>query len=325
MSDHPSPSTAVPKRGYLFVVLAAVLWAVSGSSAKFLFNRGITAFQLVQMRLTLASALLLIWFLWRKRPFLRVARRDLGSFILLGSVGMASVQFTYLFTISKIQVAAAILLEYLAPVLIAVHAVVFAHQRLTRTLVTALIGATAGCYLVVGGYNLDLVNMNRVGIISGLLSAVSFAAYAVYGEKLMCRYSSWTVLLYSLVFAALLWNVVQPPLGFLGRSYSLVEWAWILYIAVLGTIVPFWLYCEGINLIRSTRASITATLEPITAGLIAYLFLGEMMERLQLAGGILVIASIVLLQLRREYDDRTPALIRERLEHDASGVEVDSG
>ena len=101
MNDRPS--TAVPKRGYLFVVLAAVLWAVSGSSAKFLFNRGITAFQLVQMRLTLASALLLIWFLWRKRSSLRVARRDLWSLILLGSVGMASVQFTYLFTISKMR------------------------------------------------------------------------------------------------------------------------------------------------------------------------------------------------------------------------------
>jgi drug/metabolite transporter (DMT)-like permease len=317
-----NPSTAVPKRGYLFVVLAAVLWAVSGSSAKFLFNQGITAFQLVQMRLTLASVLLLIWFLWRKRAFLRIARQDFWSFILLGTVGMASVQFTYLFTISKIQVAAAILLEYLAPVLIALHAVIFARERLTKIVVTALVGATVGCYLVVGGYNLHLLTMNRVGILSGLLSAVSFAAYAVYGERLMCRYSSWTVLFYSLIGAALVWNVLQPPLVFLGRSYSSVEWACIVYIAVLGTLVPFWLYMEGINLIRSTRASITATLEPITAGLISYLFLGERLERLQLAGGVLVIASIILLQLRREYDDNTPALIRGRRQHGDSSEEA---
>ena len=139
----------------------------------------------------------------------------------------------------------------------------------------------------------------------------------------MCRYSSWTVLFYSLVCAALVWNVLQPPLGFLRRSYSPVEWACILYIAVLGTLIPFWLYTEGINLIRSTRASITATLEPITAGLISYLFLGEVMERLQLAGGILVIGSIVLLQMRREYDDKTPALIRERWQLRDSGADMD--
>jgi drug/metabolite transporter (DMT)-like permease len=188
--------------------------------------------------------------------------------------------------------------------------------------VTALVGATVGCYLVVGGYNLHLLTMNRVGILSGLLSAVSFAAYAVYGERLMCRYSSWTVLFYSLIGAALVWNVLQPPLVFLGRSYSPVEWVCIVYIAVFGTLVPFWLYMEGINLIRSTRASITATLEPITAGLISYLFLGEMLERLQLAGGVLVIASIILLQLRREYDDKTPALIRGRRQHGNSSEEA---
>jgi drug/metabolite transporter, DME family len=312
---HPE-STAVPKRGYLYVVLAAVFWGVSGSSAKFLFNHGITAFQLVQMRLTLASALLLIWFLWRKRPLLRIARQDVWSFILLGGVGMASVQFTYLFTISKIQVAAAILLEYLAPVLIALHAVIVNHERLTRTLVTALVGATVGCYLMVGGYNLDLLAMNRVGIISGLFSAVTFAAYAVYGERLMCRYDSWTVLFYSLVASALVWNVAQPPLAFLGRAYSPTEWVCIVYIGVFGTLVPFGLYMEGISLIRSTRASITATLEPIIAGVVSYVFLGEVLEQLQLAGGLLVIASILLLQLRREYDEKTPALIRTRQRHE---------
>jgi drug/metabolite transporter, DME family len=314
------PSTAVPKRGYLYVVLAAILWAISGSSAKFLFNRGITTFQLVQMRLTLASAILLIWFLWRKRPLLRIATQDFWAFVWVGVAGMAMVQFTYLFTISKIQVAAAILLEYLAPVLIALHAVVFAHQRLTRTMVTALTGATIGCYLMVGGYNLDLLTMNRVGIISGLISAVVFAGYAIYGERLMCRYSSWTVLFYSLMFAALVWNLVQPPLVFLRRSYSPVEWLCVAYIAILGTVVPFGLYMEGINLIRSTRASITATLEPITAGLISYLFLGEVLEPLQLLGGVLVIAAIVLLQAHREYDDQTPALIRRRQEDSGAGV-----
>jgi drug/metabolite transporter (DMT)-like permease len=79
---------------------------------------------------------------------------------------------------------------------------------------------------------------------------------------------------------------------------------------VAGTIVPFGLYFEGINLIRSTRASITATLEPITAGFISYFFLSESLSRLQILGAVFVIASIVLLQLRQEYDDKTPALIR---------------
>jgi drug/metabolite transporter (DMT)-like permease len=78
----------------------------------------------------------------------------------------------------------------------------------------------------------------------------------------------------------------------------------------MGTAIPFGLYFVGINYIRSTRASITATLEPISAGLIAYLFLGEILEPLQILGGVLVIAAIVLLQLQSEQDELTPELIR---------------
>ena len=85
-----------------------------------------------------------------------------------------------------------------------------------------------------------------------------------------------------------------------------------MYIAIFGTIVPFGLYFEAINLIRSTRASITATLEPISAGIISFFFLGETLEPLQVLGVVLVIAAVILLQLRREYDYRTPALIRSR-------------
>jgi drug/metabolite transporter (DMT)-like permease len=85
-----------------------------------------------------------------------------------------------------------------------------------------------------------------------------------------------------------------------------------LYIAFLGTAVPFGLYFVGINYIRSTRASITATLEPISAGFIAYIFLGETLEPFQILGAILVITAIVLLQLRSEKDELAPELIRAR-------------
>ena len=80
----------------------------------------------------------------------------------------------------------------------------------------------------------------------------------------------------------------------------------------MGTLVPFGLYLQGVNLIRSTRASITATLEPIAAGALSFVFLNERMDALQISGGAMVIASIVLLQLKQEADQKAPALIRAR-------------
>ncbi len=310
---------AIPRRGYLYVVAAALMWAISGPCAKYLMVHGVTPFELVQLRLTIGIALLFVWLLARHPALLGIARRDLLYFFLLGTTGMAMVQFTYLVAISKIKVAAAVLLQYLAPVLITLYSVLAARDSLTRATLVAVSGATLGCYLVVGGYNLDILAMNREGLFYGFAAAIAFAWYSIFGEKGMHRYHPWTVLFYAIFFAALFWNcaglfwdAAPGPLEAFSHPYSAATWGFILYIAVMGTIVPFGLYFEAISLIRSTRASIAATLEPISAAAVSYFFLGEALAPLQLLGGALVIAAVIILQLRREVDTKTPDLIRQR-------------
>jgi len=284
--------------GYIYVAMAAILWAVSGTASKFLFNRGMTAYQMIQLRTTLSFCGLLLWLLLYNRSLLKIATKDLFYFTLLGILGIGAAQFFYLFAISKISVAAAILLHYTGPVFVAAYAAIFLHQKLTRISLLAICGTLVGCFLVAGAYNLNLLSLNRIGIIGGILAAAAFATYSLLSEYGMRKYNPWTVLLYGLLFAAIIWNILYPPFKAILHAYLPVEGFWILFIAICGTILPFGLYFEGIKRIRATHASITATLEPISAGVISAAFLGEMMAPLQILGGVLVIASIVLLQTR---------------------------
>lgn len=283
--------------GYLYVALAAVLFAISGTAAKFLFHSGVTPFQLIQLRTTLAFIFLLIWLGLRHSAQLRISKTDLPYFLALGVFGIGAAQFFYLFAISKINVAAAILLHYTGPVFVALYVVVVQRQKIGKLSILSIFGTLVGCFLVVGAYNLPLLALNRIGIISGMLAAVAFAIYSVLSDYGMRKYTPWTVLLYGMLFAALMWNVLHPPLAAMLHGYAPVQWGWIFFIGVFGTIFPFGLYFEGIKRIRPTNASITATLEPISAGVIATIFLGEMMLPLQIIGGIIVIGSIILLQL----------------------------
>jgi drug/metabolite transporter (DMT)-like permease len=285
--------------GYLFVSLAAVLFAISGTSSKFLFYSGITPYQLIQMRTTLAFTGLLIWLCLRHLSLLKISVKDVPYFLALGVFGIGAAQFFYLFAISKINVAAAILLHYTGPVFVALYVVFVQRQKIGIVSTLAISGTLIGCFLVVGAYNLQLLALNRIGIVSGMLAAVSFAIYSILSEYGMRKYTSWTVLLYGMLFAALEWNVLHPPLEALLYRYSSVQWGWIFFIGIFGTIFPFGLYFEGIKRIRPTHASITATLEPISAGVIASIFLGEVMAFLQMIGGLMVIMSIVILQLNR--------------------------
>ena len=83
-------------------------------------------------------------------------------------------------------------------------------------------------------------------------------------------------------------------------GYSLSLWGLILFVGLFGTVLPFGLYNEGIKRINATHASITATLEPVMAGVISYVFLGEVMEVWQIIGAALVLATILLLQLQKK-------------------------
>lgn len=297
-------------RGYASVIVAALLWASCGTAGKALFNAGMSPFVLVQTRVSLASLIMVVLLAAWRPSLLRIRTRDIAFFLVFGSVFMALMQLSYFQAISRIQVAAAILVQYLAPVLVAAYSMVFWNERVTARKIIALVLSIAGCYLVVGGYSLALLSMNRSGILWALLSALAFASTTLLGEKGMQRHNPWTSLTYALLFSALSLNVVQKPLQIAALSYTLPQWGAILYIVVFGTLIPFGLYLAGVNYIRSTRTIITATLEPIAAACMAFLLLGETLSPLQLAGGASVIAAIVLLQWEREHDTRSPEAIR---------------
>ena len=299
-------------KGYLYIIGAALLWATSGTAGKKLINDGLTAFDLVQVRVIVSSLLLAGAFLVRRRNDLfRIRLSDVVYFVVLGGVILSVAQISYFYAIGKIQTAAAILLQYLAPVLVAMYSICFWKERLTIPKFLALVLSMGGCFLMVGAYNLQLLEMNRAGIVGGLISAAMFAAYTLLGERGMHRYSPWTVLFYSFIFAGISLLIFHSPLSCLPAVHSLEQVLLLLHISVAGTLLAFGFYLVGINYLRSTRATITATLEPIAAGILAYFFLGETLAALQLFGGALVVAAIVLLQRGREVDEMAPEVVRK--------------
>lgn len=297
-------------KGYLSVIAAATMWASSGAVSKFLFNEGMTPYDLVQIRVTLASLILGAYLLIFDSPILKVPLKDMKWMIVLGALVMALVQISYFYTISRLQLMSAILLQYLSPILVAIFAASFWGEKMTRLKLLAIFLAFTGCYLAVGGYNINNLRLNLDGIIGGLIAAVSYAVYSLLGEKLMSKYSPWTVVFYALFFASITWHFVHPPFKYINTSYTMGQLLGITYIVVVGTIGAFSFFFWGINYIRSTRAMITATLEPVSAGVIAWIFLGEKLEPLQILGAMLCICAVVILQIRADQDLLAPQLLR---------------
>jgi drug/metabolite transporter (DMT)-like permease len=299
--------------GYLYILIGATLWGVSSVVAKALFNIGLPPAELILVRLTLATMILFIVLLFYDRRRIVISLRDLPYFLILGGVAITGMQFFYYYTISQIQVGPAILLQYLQPVWVSLYAFLFQKEPISRAKFLALFLAVAGCYLVVGGYQIDLLRLNKVGIMSGLIASLFFTFYALYGEKGLKKYDPWTLILYGFGLSAIFYMILVPPIKIFHDDHHLKIWGAFLYIAIFSTLIPFGFYFKGMERIRATRASITSTWEPVIAGFTAYVVLGEVLSPLQVVGGLGVIGAVALLQLAREkVSPSTPIEIRKK-------------
>jgi drug/metabolite transporter (DMT)-like permease len=287
-------------RGYLYILIGSTLWGVSSVVAKSLFNIGLPPAELVLVRLTLATLTLALILLLFDRKRMIISLQDVPYFLALGIVGVAGMQFAYYYTISKIQVGPAILLQYISPIWVSLYAFLFQREPLSKGKMISLLLAVLGCYFVAGGYRVDLLRLNKIGIVSGLIGSLFFTFYMLFGERGLKKYNPWTLILYGFGFAAVPYSILISPVKIISAGHSLNVWIAFAYIAIFSTLIPFGLYLKGIEHIRATRTSITATWEPVVAGMTAYFVLEEVLFPLQVLGGIGVIAAIVLLQLARE-------------------------
>ncbi|MBC7266187.1 MAG: EamA family transporter [Coriobacteriia bacterium] len=309
------------RRGLLLAVCAAALWATGGLGAKWLFSPldATTSRWLVPplgvvidpVVLSAARAIVATTLLWaglaaRSREHLRVRAQDLPFLAVFGVAGLALVHFSYFKTISLTNVATAILLEYMAPVLVLAATAVVFRRKVGWRLPVAVGASVAGCALVAGAASGALA-VSPEGLAWGLASAVFFASYTLMGRWASTRYTPWTLLAYGLAAASVFWIVV---LGGPGSVVSALADARTLaavgYIAIASTILPFGAFLAALRLLPAAEASVASTLEPVIAAAGAWALLGERLSASQIVGGGLVLLGIVVAQTESSGDRAIP-------------------
>jgi drug/metabolite transporter (DMT)-like permease len=300
-----------PRLGYGMAFTAATLWAVNGVISKVIIESGgIAAPRLTEVRTTgafliLAAALALV------RPeSLRVRRSELPVLLTFGVLGLAFVQWFYFEAISRLDIGVALLIQYIAPVLVALWARFAYHEPVRRRIWAALALSILGIALLVelwSGLTLD-----GLGVAAALGSAVTFAVYILSAEQAVTRRDPVSLVCYGFLLASIFWAVLQPWTSFpvervdesvslLGRLEDLSLPVWLLmgWMVVLGTIVPFALLAAALRHIPASRAAITAMFEPVAATVFAYAWLGESLTAFQLIGALVVLGAILLAQTAR--------------------------
>jgi drug/metabolite transporter (DMT)-like permease len=280
------------------ILAAATLWGGTATVARLAFrDHHVPPLTLVEARLFIATVLLLPWMLVRDRPAFRVARQDWGYFLILGIFGLAAVQGSYYYSISRLGVGLSILLQYLAPALIVLWEMARGRPALPRTIV-AIVAALAGTALLVGGFDPRTLGATPLDWAVGFASALTFAFHILYSKYGLSRYSPLTVLFYTFLIAGTLWAIVTPPWRVLAAGYPARVWLLFLIVGIGSTLLPFALFYGGLQRLRAEQAGLLATLEPVVAVVLAWVFLGEALRSFQWLGAVLVLASTLLVSIQ---------------------------
>jgi len=274
------------------------MWALNGSLARFLLDDGVSALALAQMRSFVSLVLLVVVLAILRPKALRIDRRDVPGFAFLGIAGLAAVHLAYFLAIDRLQIGAALTIQYMGPLLILVWLRVVHGRDLRAGLWAAAALAVAGCFLVVRAY--DAGALDPLGLLAAGGSAVSFAIYLVASERATRRHPPLTVLAWGLGFASLLWIVIQPPWAFPFHDFaSPSHLALGIGVAVVGTLLPFICMVTALRHIPAPRAGVVATLEPVLAALIAWVVHEEALAAVQIAGGLVVVSAVIWVQILR--------------------------
>ena len=280
--------------GYLLISLSALCWGLSATLAKFLFRHEVGPLILVQTRASLSFVILALVILFFRPAALKIRAADLPALSLLGVVRIAGANFFYYYTIAISSVATGVILQYTAPVWVLLGAVALKWDRLHWRKGAGVLLAWAGCILAVGWHSRAGVAGSTLAFVTGILAALCFAFFNLYGRRLIARYSLWTILCYSLAATTFFWLLINPPWALWNAGYSPDQWFTFLWFAVLSILLPYTFYSVGLRQIGPTRAITVSTLEPIVGIVSAYVIVGESLGFVQLLGAGLVLSAILL-------------------------------
>jgi drug/metabolite transporter (DMT)-like permease len=290
---------------------AAVLWGINGAVSKTILATGLSAERLAQVRsLGAAVGLAAVVALTAPRR-LGMTRRELPYLLVFGIGGLAFVQWFYFLAIHRLAIGIALLIEYLAPLLVALWARFVYHDPVRRRIWVALALALAGLSLIVDVFG-GGESLSTAGVGFALAGAFAYALYVLLAEHVVGGRDAVSLLAYGFAFASVFWAVLAPWWSFPGgaltkttslggnlHTFHLPVWALVAWMIVLGTMIPFFLLVSALRHISATRTGIVAMLEPVVGALVGWAWLSESLDGVQLVGAAVVLVAIGLAQTAR--------------------------
>ena len=292
-------------RGEFYLVIGAIFFSFNGVIVTLVLDH-MTTFRLAQVRAIGTFFLLFLITFIQDRKSLKAERREIPTLIFYGIFGYAMVQLGYFIGIARgVPLSLVLILEFTAPIWIVLWIKFVRKTEVAKDMWVAIALALFGLILVAKvwqGFAFDLI-----GTLGAIGAAMALAIYFLMSQSLGTKRTAQAMVVWGMGFAGLFWSLVLPIWNFpteiftteinlQGRfsDYSAPGWLLIAYIIIFGTIVPYLFVVGGIRRLSASTSSVIGMLEPVIAGIFAWIWLSQSWSAIQLAGGAIVLVGIYI-------------------------------
>lgn len=286
------------KRGELYVIIAGICWGIIGVFTRKMSSAGFDSIQVTFLRNLVAALELFIVVIIKDKSSLKISFRDIWMFLGTGICSIAFFNVCYFKAIELTGLSIAAVLLYTAPAMVVVMSCIFFREKMNARKIIALLLAFGGCIFTTGIIGKES-NVTWLGLLIGLGSGFGYALYSIFGTVATKKYNSYTISLYTFVFAA----ASLLPLCRLNDVAAIVVTHKGIIIpsvclSTVSTIIPFVCYTKGLKEMEAGKASIMAFIEPLVATLCGIAVFHEKIDLTSVIGIAMIFISVVILNVK---------------------------
>ncbi|HEX2410729.1 MAG TPA: DMT family transporter [Solirubrobacteraceae bacterium] len=284
-------------RGALLCLVSASGFATLGIFGTLASEAGasITSTLLVRFGLAAVAFLLLVRITGGWAGLRRLPRRVVLTGLGLGAIGYSLQSGLYFLAIDRLDVALVSLLLYTYPAFVTVAALVLGRAKPTARTWLALGVASVGLVLVLAAAGAASFDVLGAGL--ALAASLTYTTYILVSDGIVSEVEPFTLSALVLTGGTVSFSVAGAATGTLDLGLSGEAWLWLALIALVSTVVAVSAFFAGLRRVGPSEAAILSTFEPPVTVALAFLVLGERLTVPQLAGGALVLAAVIALQL----------------------------
>lgn len=212
---------------------------------------------------------------------------------LIGLAIYASQSAFFFLSVERLDAAFAVLLVYVAPVLVAAGAVAIGRERLTTAQIVAMPVALGGTALVLVGEGVG--DVDTLGVAYAFLCALIYAVYMLVSDAAVRKDNPFSLSASVCTGCAIAFVCAAVARGDLPTHAGAHAWALIAALAIISTVVSITTLAAGSARVGPSTAAILSTFEPVVTAVLAFLWFDERLGPLQVVGGILVLSSVGVL------------------------------